>query len=127
VSNEDAQRIAEMVADKVAAALRALASDRHPLAISPGQEWANAAQLAHRYGFMDPETIRKRPVQFGAAPLDGPGSAVRYHVPTADAYWRVQQQKLAEAHRPAVAPRAGRARKRRPTKVTRSGVPLVEF
>jgi hypothetical protein len=94
------------------------------LAISPGQEWANAAQLAHRYGFIDPETIRKRPVQFGAAPLDGPGSAVRYHVPTADAYWRAQQQKLAEARRPKVATRTGRKTKRRPTH-TRSGVPLL--
>jgi hypothetical protein len=126
VSNEDAQRIAAMVAEQVAAALRAHASGEHPLAIKPGQEWASADQLAHRYGFMDPETIRKRPVQFGAAPLDGPGSAVRYHVPTADAYWRAQQQKLAERHRPFVV-RAERARKRRPTGVTRSGVPLVEF
>jgi hypothetical protein len=124
VSDEDAQRIAEMVAEKVAAVLRASASDEHPLAISAGQEWANAAQLAHRYGFMDPETIRKRPVQFGAAPLDGPGSAVRYHVPTADAYWRAQQQKLAEARRPKVVPPAGRRATRRPTH-TRSGVPLL--
>jgi hypothetical protein len=117
--------------DRLTAMLAALSdvSSRagHPLALRPGQEWATAAQLAHRYGFEDPQTIRRRAAEFGGAPIDdGLGSDLRFHVSTADAHWRAQQQKLADRCRPPIATRAPRRPRQRRAQ-SPLGHPLVEF
>lgn len=56
------------------------------LEIQPGQIYARAEQLAHRFG-VTVKLIRARKGHLGATPIsDSANSKLRYHVPTADAY-----------------------------------------
>lgn len=124
--------IAEGLADLVMQLVRQrIAEDRdHPLAIKPGQRWASAEQLAHRYGFKSARTILKRAADFGGARShDGPGADLRFDLRKADEYWRSQQQKLAaESRPPQVTPRAPRKPKHsHGRRHRRTGRPLIDF
>lgn len=87
------------------------------LALAPGQLYARAEQLAHRFG-VSVKWIRAHKQHLGATPIsDSSNSKLRYHVPTADAYM--------EARR--LEPTAKKRRASRSAKRAAEGQGLVQF
>jgi hypothetical protein len=95
------------------------ADDR--LVIAPGQEWANTAQVARRFGVRQP-WVRAHGRELGGARGDDCAHGeLRYHVATADAFW---EGRMLKPRRPA---RPGRARRAAAGRRGAAGVPRLDF